>query len=525
MKLRSISALMLTAVIYTACSESGPESEEPPVVPEIPSNPENPPSPSDPGNPEIPEIDVSGHKHVALSPKLNSGNANPLSDAIFCADPTAIEHDGRLYVYATSDHQQYETVGKNGENNYGHIKRLEVFSTDDMVNWTYHGSIPVGDIASHAYNSWAPSIVSRKEADGKTHFYMYYSDNGIGVGVITATSPTGPWSDPLRRDLVDFNTPEINGCKVPFDPGVVIDENGIGWLSFGGGEGPSDLQPGNARIVRLGKDLLSFDSECVTIDAPYFFEASELNYINGTWVYTYNNSWKERIEWPYYAEKPTGCSMAYMTTKTPLVRESWEYRHHYLKNPGDYGYTYSNNHTHLHKFNDKWYIFYHTLELQKHYSTTGGFRNVCVDEITVDEANVDIKMGRQTTEGVSQIKMLNPFTVQQAETMAASQCLSFEPTTTAGNMLVRPAKEMGVILVRGVAFDKTPKQITSFAKGRGVIELRLNDPEGKLIATLGVTSTYFKQHLADIDTELPRNCNLCFVIKGETLMFDTWQFK
>ena len=34
--------------------------------------------------------------------------------------------------------------------------------------------------------------------------------------------------------------------------------------------------------------MLSFDSDFVPIDAPYFLEASELNYENGTFIYTYS---------------------------------------------------------------------------------------------------------------------------------------------------------------------------------------------------------------------------------------------
>lgn len=41
------------------------------------------------------------------------------------------------------------------------------------------------------------------------------------------------------------------------------------------------------KVARLGADMLSFDSEFVSIDAPYFFEASELNYIDVTYYYTY----------------------------------------------------------------------------------------------------------------------------------------------------------------------------------------------------------------------------------------------
>ena len=105
--------------------------------------------------------------------------ANPLSSNIFCADPTAIEYNGRLYVYGTNDQQVLEDHGT--EMDYGYIKSLVVFSTDDMVNWIYHGRIEVGEIAPWIYNSWAPSICSRVEDDGLTHFYLYFSNGGAGV--------------------------------------------------------------------------------------------------------------------------------------------------------------------------------------------------------------------------------------------------------------------------------------------------------------------------------------------------------
>ena len=66
----------------------------------------------------------------------NERNANPISPNIFCADPTAVEYNGRLYVYGTNDTQQAEN---DTVNDYRYIKSLVVFSTDDMVNWIYHG--------------------------------------------------------------------------------------------------------------------------------------------------------------------------------------------------------------------------------------------------------------------------------------------------------------------------------------------------------------------------------------------------
>lgn len=73
-------------------------------------------------------------------------NTNPLISNIFCADPTSVEYDGRLYIYGTCDHQQYEAAGADGSNTYEHIKSLVMLSTDDMVNYTYHGRINVEEV-------------------------------------------------------------------------------------------------------------------------------------------------------------------------------------------------------------------------------------------------------------------------------------------------------------------------------------------------------------------------------------------
>ena len=74
------------------------------------------------------------------------------------------------------------------------------------------------------------------------------------------------------------------------------------------------------------------------------------------------------------------CSMVYMTTKTPLDPESWEMKGECFQNPGLSGLEYSNNHTHMHKYKGKWYMFYHTLLLKKSMKIKGGYRSLGVDE-------------------------------------------------------------------------------------------------------------------------------------------------
>lgn len=462
-----------------------------------------------------------------VSPKLVSGNANPLLDFMYIADPTAVEFEGRVYVYGTNDSQQFEQVGEEGKNTYGHIHSLVMISSDDMVNWTYHGIIDVGALSPWGQASWAPSITSRQEADGKTHFYLYYSNSGNGVGVLTSTSPVGPWSDPLGRNLIDRSTPGLGDCSAPFDPGVVIDDQGIGWLSFGGGDknkSGTEYMPGNARIVRLGKDMTSLGSEIVEIEAPYHFEANELDYINGTWVYTYNTNWKDRTEWPFDAAKPTACSMCYMTSKTPLDKKSWVYRDNYFKNPGDYGMSFSNNHTHLCKFRGDYYLFYHTLCLQDNRNIKGGFRSVCVNRIQVDEDNLKYYMGEGTLEGVSQAQPLNPFNVQQAETTAATLGIKFEAAGNPGNMVAVGTQDGQCVMVRGADFTKNPGKFEARLKGKGKIEVRLDNPEGGVIASVDFDHQEWASASAEIRQTVSGVHNLCFVFGKGDFKFDEWRF-
>ena len=130
------------------------------------------------------------------SPKLGKGMANPLLDFHYIADPTAIEYNGRLYVYGTNDHQQYEAGTPS--NTYEAINSLVVISTDDMVNWTYHGLIDTKSVAPWIMASWAPTIISKKQSDGTTLFSLYFSNSGTGSGVIRPLDLTAH-AEPDRR--------------------------------------------------------------------------------------------------------------------------------------------------------------------------------------------------------------------------------------------------------------------------------------------------------------------------------------
>ncbi len=455
-------------------------------------------------------------------------NANPISGSVFCADPTSVEYNGRLYVYGTNDHQQSELDTKN---DYDQINSLVVFSTDDMANWIYHGRIEVGKIAPWVGTSWAPSIVSRVEDDGLTHFYLYFSYNGSGVGVLTSTDPVSGWTDPLGAPLVYQNMPGLENCPAPFDPGVCIDENGTGWLSFGGGVHSNEgtLHTFVPKIVKLGEDLLSFDSEFVSIDAPYFFEASELNYIDGTYYYTYCNDWQERgAEWDYDGiEKPPTCSMAYLTTKTPLDADSWEYRGAYFYNSGQNadgssGMRWGNNHTHFCEYQGTNYILHHTMMLEELSGGTAGFRSMMVDYLPMDTETGEIPITAATRKGVSQIKLLDAY----AENSGAAMFTSADIWYTDG---VNPAPisiaDGAWVYVRGADFGYGADKFTAEVKGKGRIEVRLDDIESEAVAFIEFDCDDYTKVTSEACAQFDgRNHNIYFVFSNENIEFKSWQF-
>ncbi|MBQ8883184.1 MAG: family 43 glycosylhydrolase [Oscillospiraceae bacterium] len=451
--------------------------------------------------------------------------SNPISPNVFCADPTCVEYEGRLYIYGTNDHQQYEAVGDEGKNSYEKIKSLVVFSTDDMANYEYHGIINTEKIAPWIYNSWAPSIVSRVESDGLTHFYLYFSNNGNGVGVITATHPLGPWSDPLGKPLVYQGMPDLENCPAPFDPGVLIDDMGTGWLAFGGGvEARGDnIHTKVPKIVRLGKDLLSFDSEFVSIDAPYFFEASELNFENGTYIYTYSTDWQSRDKWDRQdINAPAVCSMGCLTTKTPLDSDSWEFKGGFFLNAGESGMEWCNNHTHLAEFKGTKYILHHTMHIQERMTTKGGFRCMCVDYLPYSDK--DFPITKATRQGVSQIKSLNPYTLHSGSEMFTCADVWYEEISL-GKMAVKSLKYGAWTYIKSVEFSKETESFTLKIKGNGCIGVYLDSENSQPIGVVETFGDKYKEVSVTLKEKISGIHNLYFAFSSENICLESWQAK
>ena len=479
-------------------------------------------------------------------------DGNPISSNVFCADPTALEYNGRLYVYGSNDSQQFIANKKKGENGYGAIKSIVVFSTDDLLNWTFHGTIDVGKLCSYCGNSWAPSVTWRTNAQGKDEFFLYFANGASNVGVLKADTPIGPWKSPRTSPLVNHGMSGVDPCNWLFDPGVVVTDDGEAWIAFGGGDPNNqgnDLQPNNARIAKLKSSMTAIDGSAVKLPAPYHFEASELNIIGGKFVYTYCSSWRGRNDWSKYQKEkgitvgaPGTCTMCYMVTDNPKDPNSWEYRDAYGPHPG----TSDNNHSHLQKFQGTYYHIYHSGALLQAMKNGKGvdssarmYRSICINKASVNEETVKIGKVTLNNTGATNIKNLDPYQLQQAETMANSGGVNYEdftniskPTSISGlgndasrNLQVKMAPGAWTMM-RKVDFGNDGAQsFTIRLKGTGTVELRWGS-KAAAKASLDFSTTAYKDFTIPVDpTQFKGVRNLYIVFPNATnVYFDTWQF-
>ena len=238
----------------------------------------------------------------------------------------------------------------------------------------------------------------------------------------------------------------------------------------------------------------------------------------------------ERTEWPYSnIDKPTACNISYMTSKTPLDPDSWKYRDNYFNNTGEVNVgPLTNNHTHFFKFKGKYYIAYHAMYLQDYFGTKGGFRNVGIEEMQVDEENdMNIPMVTATFKGPSQLNPLNPFVLQQAETTAGtSGQVQFEAVGNVGNMVAKGKADKQCLMVRGADFSKQiPSKFEARVKGEGKIDVYVNNLEGTPLVSLTCDEKEWTTLSKKIEQKIDKGVgNIYFVFNGEGFLFDEWKF-
>ena len=473
-------------------------------------------------------------------------DTNPLMTQRFGADPYALVYDDTLYIYMTGDTPEYNADGSLNTNTYSKINTINVISSRDMINWTDHGCVYAAGkdgAAKWANNSWAPAAVW-KEIDGKPKFFLYFANSGGGIGVLTADSPTGPFTDPLGEALISRNTPTCDTVLWLFDPAVLLDDDGSAYIYFGGGvpEGQA-AHPHTARVAKLGADMISLDGDPVAIDPPYLFEDSGIHKMGNTYYYTYSSNFSvDKAGTEEYGLK--NGEICYMTSDSPMG--PFTYQGVILPNPGEFFGVGGNNHHCVFNFRGEWFITYHAESIEEKLGMeVKGYRSTHIDKLAMKE---DGTLGKTkgTRTGVEQSGKLNPYEVVQAETIWNSAGVNTRPydeNNTAsgadkvvdyGNMVVCDVETGSWIGLKGVDFgDKGATEfVASLCAGtevNGVIQIRIDRLMGGIVGYLEVSGdgdgkTYIEQSCKLLET-ITGVHDLYFTFYGSGYTWDTWQFR
>jgi hypothetical protein len=326
-----------------------------------------------------------------------AGAQNPIICDRYTPDPAPYVHGDTLYLFV--DHDEDVT-----ENNYFTMKDWLLYSTVDMVNWTYRGT-PLTAATFSAWarqdnDCWASQCIER---NGKWYWYVTATIKGQaypGIGVAVADSPAGPYKDPIKKPLVS------GWFKI--DPTVFIDDDGQAYLFYG------NNMLWYAKLSRTMTAITGGEKEVTTKDEDAFgpFKGYETdntpktNFEEASWIY--------KRDGKYYLEYAAGGvpeHWAYSTADN--IAGPWTYQGKVM-GQAENSFTIHGGSV---EYKGHHYMFYHNG------TATGGGgykRSTCIEEFTPN-ADGSLPFIQFTQEGVAPLQTLNPYDLQEAETINQSQ--------------------------------------------------------------------------------------------------------
>lgn len=291
----------------------------------------------------------------------------------FHADPEIIYSNltGKYYIYSTTD-------GQPGWGGWYYT----AYSSSDLKNWTYEGivlDLKSDQVSWADGNAWAPAIEEKETKDGY-RYYLYFSGNpknggGKQIGVATADSPTGPFTD-LGYPMIT-ESPVGRGQQIDVD--VFTDPvSGKSYLYWGNG-----YMAG----AELNKDMVSIKKKTLTVLTPEGGTLQDYAYREAPYVFYRNGLYY--FMWSVDDTGSPNYHVAYGTSTSPLgpIKVATD-PIVTIQNPEKEIYGPAHNSVICKPGTDEWYIVYHRIN--KHYLdkslSPGTHREVCIDRL---EFNAD----------------------------------------------------------------------------------------------------------------------------------------
>lgn len=428
---------------------------------------------------------------------------NPIIQTKYTADPAPMVYNDTVFLY--TGHDEDDAFGFKMHN-------WLLYTSTDMVNWTEHGvvaSLKNFEWVHHDNGAWAAQCIER---NGKFHLYCPMP-GGVGIGVLVADSPYGPFKDPLGKPLIKNSNHDI-------DPTILIDDNGQVYMYWG-----------NPKVyyVKLNEDMISYSGEIIQE------HSTPKNYQEGPWVWKRNSNY-------YLAYASTCCpeGIGYAMSNSPTG--PWEYKGMIV----DASEKTRGNHPGIIEYKGKSYCFGHSYDLLKR--TTSKFyerRSVDMDEMAYNPDGTIQSRPYWSVDGPEQLGTLNPFKRVEAETMAWSEGVKtiFETEwegdfewargkKIADRLFVTSIHNGDYIMVKGVNFSEKAKsvEVSVASLYGGKIEIRIDKIDGPIIATVEVNTLHEGGIWRTITTSVENTegvHDLYFVFRGEKDLFnfDWWMFK
>jgi len=431
---------------------------------------------------------------------------NPVICDRYTPDPAPYVHGDTLYLFV--DHDEDQTV-----NNYFTMKDWLLYSTVDMVNWTYRGT-PLTSATFSAWakqdnDCWASQCIER---GGKWYWYVTATIKGQaypGIGVAVADSPAGPYKDPIKKPLVK------GWFKI--DPTVIIDDNDQAYLFYG------NNMLWYAKLTKSMTAITGGEIEVKTKDEKAFgpykgYEddgTPKTNFEEASWIYKRGGK--------YYLEYAAGGVPEHWAYSTAdKITGPWTYQGKVM-GQADNSFTIHGGSV---EFKGHHYLFYHNGKLPN----GGGYkRATCIEEYTPNEDG-SIPTIKATTKGVSPLQTLNPFVRQEAETI--NQCQGVKCMGDYQGCYVTNISTGDYIKVRNVDFGEAGAQsfkVRLRVYQKGILMVRVGNKSATVRGRLNVEPSdgEWQEYTCDLTTPITGVCDLFFTFTGtgsSIMEFDSWRF-
>jgi len=431
---------------------------------------------------------------------------NPVIYDRYTPDPAPYVHGDTLYLFV--DHDEDQTL-----NGYFTMKDWLLYSTVDMVNWTYRGmpltSATFSKWAKQDNDCWASQCIER---NGKWYWYVTATikgQNHPGIGVAVADSPAGPYRDPIGKPLVQ------GWFKI--DPSVFIDDNGQAYLFYGNNM---------LWYTKLNKNMTSISGgeiEVKTKDEKAFGPykgynddgTPKTNFEEASWIYKRGGK--------YYLEYAAGGVPEFWAYSTAdKITGPWTYQGKVM-GTADNSFTIHGGSV---EYKGHHYMFYHNGKLPG----GGGFkRATCIEEFTPN-ADGTLPYINFTTAGVAPLQTLNPFTWQEAETI--NQCSGVKCMGDHTGCYVTNIGSSDYIKVRNVDFGQAGAlSFRARVKGSASAKIlvRLDKKGNTAVGQLTVTATNgeWQEFSCDLTSTVTGVHDVFFTFSGtgaSLFDFDSWRF-